>query len=596
MEMGGRRIKLQPRVMQVLIALSEERPSVVSRDKLIERCWNGVVVGDDALNRVILSLRHLAQDFAPKPFEIETVPRVGLRLLESRAVAAPSQAALSRRRWWPTVVALVLMSAAVALVTMRPWEKATPVPAVLVTATAGDSRSQQLARDLAAQLGSLQAVYPASMRLLGHGAHPHEAELILHISRLADLTRTGASVRLTTWPGRIVLWSRDLETPSGNRAHLVPQVSYTVAQVLRCASEGLTSDDPLSHEILKTYINACSAMSDAPAYDARPVARALEMVVTSAPQFVEGWAKLLQAETAVFASPVVLAGPDAASALKRHILAARQVEPDLPEARIAHYYLIRPRDFIGRAAIVKGAVGRNAHDAQVRTLNAMFLSSVGALDDAVRESREAVRLDPLSPALRDGLVAALAAAGDTNGALAEVAEVERLWPGSTSAIEARYRLHLRYGDPREALRLIQSRAIDMPVVPVHRAFLEARVDPSPKKVDRAISLIRTVYRERPDAIYNYAQTLAQFGRTHELVNLLLKTRDTDALALSTETLFRPAFRKLHKDARILKVAERVGLLDYWIRSGEWPDYCYSAELPYDCKLEAAKIRSGGVSG
>ena len=156
-------------------------------------------------------------------------------------------------------------------------------------------------------------------------------------------------------------------------------------------------------------------------------------------------------------------------------------------------------------------------------------------------------------------------------------------------------MHLRYGDAREALRLIRSRAVDTPAVPVHRAFLEARLDPSPKKLDSAIRLIRSVYRERPDAIYNYAQTLAQFGKTDELLDLLLRTRDPGALALSTETLFRPAFGELHKDPRILQIAKRVGLLDYWLKSGEWPDFCYSADLPYDCKVEGTKIKSE-VSG
>jgi DNA-binding winged helix-turn-helix (wHTH) protein/tetratricopeptide (TPR) repeat protein len=591
-EMGGRSVKLQPRVMQVLIALAQERPSVVSRDKLIEQCWNGLVVGDDALNRVILSLRHLAQEFTPNPFCIETVPRVGLRLVEAGAGATSSQDFRFRRRWWQAVLALLVVSASVALGMFKPWEGALRMPAVLVTAPLDDIGSQQLARDLAAQLGGLQAVHPASFRLLGHGADLNKAQLLLHVSRPGDLTKTGASVRLTTSPSGIVLWSKDLEHPSRDRANLVQQMAYTVAHVLRCAGEGLTSEDPLSHEILKTYLNACSAMSDAPAYDARPVARALESVILSAPRFVDGWAKLLQAETAAFASPVLLAGPDAGPALKRRILAARRVDPDLPEAHIAEFYLSRPMDFVGRAHIVNEAVERNPHHPGVRSLRALFLSSTGALNDAVREAREAIRLDPLSPALRDGLVAALAAAGDTDGALAEVAEVERLWPESTSAIEARYRLHLRYGDPREALRLIRSRAVDMPVVPVHQAFLEARLDPSPRNVDRAIRLIRSVYRERPDAIYNYALTLAQFGQTNELLDLLLKTREPDALALSTETLFRPAFGELHKDRRILQVAGRVGLLDYWLKSGEWPDYCYSANLPYDCKLEATKIGNG----
>ena len=66
-ERNGERVELQPRVMQVLVALAQARSAVVSRDKLVESCWEGRIVGDDALNRCILALRHLAQRFTPTP-------------------------------------------------------------------------------------------------------------------------------------------------------------------------------------------------------------------------------------------------------------------------------------------------------------------------------------------------------------------------------------------------------------------------------------------------------------------------------------------------------------------------------------------------
>ena len=87
--MNGQRRELEPRVAQVLVALALARPDVVSRDRLIEQCWEGRIVGDDALNRCIVALRHLAKEFSPQPFEIETVSRVGYSLVERPKVAAP---------------------------------------------------------------------------------------------------------------------------------------------------------------------------------------------------------------------------------------------------------------------------------------------------------------------------------------------------------------------------------------------------------------------------------------------------------------------------------------------------------------------------
>jgi len=79
---GSRRV-LEPRVMQVLVALARRRGEVVSRDELIDACWRGRAVGDDAVNRCVAALRRLAQAFGGPV--IETIARVGYRLDETGA-------------------------------------------------------------------------------------------------------------------------------------------------------------------------------------------------------------------------------------------------------------------------------------------------------------------------------------------------------------------------------------------------------------------------------------------------------------------------------------------------------------------------------
>lgn len=82
----GQREVLEPRVMQVLVALAHRRGEVVSRDELIQACWRGRIVGDDAVNRCVASLRRVAQTFGG--LAIETIARVGYRLDEIHARAA----------------------------------------------------------------------------------------------------------------------------------------------------------------------------------------------------------------------------------------------------------------------------------------------------------------------------------------------------------------------------------------------------------------------------------------------------------------------------------------------------------------------------
>jgi Tol biopolymer transport system component/DNA-binding winged helix-turn-helix (wHTH) protein len=70
--------KLEPRVMQVLVALSHGRGSPLSRGELSRLCWDGRVVGDDALVRCIGKLRKAFQ--RDPAVEIASIPTVGYRL------------------------------------------------------------------------------------------------------------------------------------------------------------------------------------------------------------------------------------------------------------------------------------------------------------------------------------------------------------------------------------------------------------------------------------------------------------------------------------------------------------------------------------
>ena len=75
-------VRLQPRVMGVLVALASRAGEVVTRDELVSEVWAGRVVSDDAINRCIAELRRALRDNGTGSV-IETVPRVGYRLLLS---------------------------------------------------------------------------------------------------------------------------------------------------------------------------------------------------------------------------------------------------------------------------------------------------------------------------------------------------------------------------------------------------------------------------------------------------------------------------------------------------------------------------------
>lgn len=85
----GRDRVVEPRVMQVLVALGRTPGTILTRDELVTACWDGRIVGDDAINRVMSKLRQLAAGIGRDSFQVETIAKVGYRLMEANRDSLP---------------------------------------------------------------------------------------------------------------------------------------------------------------------------------------------------------------------------------------------------------------------------------------------------------------------------------------------------------------------------------------------------------------------------------------------------------------------------------------------------------------------------
>ncbi|MGH6911140.1 MAG: winged helix-turn-helix domain-containing protein, partial [Phenylobacterium sp.] len=83
----GGKATIEPRVMQVLLALVDAAGGVVTRDDLIRICWHGQIVGEDAINRAVAGVRRVASGQAAGQFTVETITRVGYRLTGAAVTA-----------------------------------------------------------------------------------------------------------------------------------------------------------------------------------------------------------------------------------------------------------------------------------------------------------------------------------------------------------------------------------------------------------------------------------------------------------------------------------------------------------------------------
>jgi DNA-binding winged helix-turn-helix (wHTH) protein/TolB-like protein len=273
---------LEPRVMQVLVVLAGANGAVVSRDDLIMQCWGGRIVGEAAINRCIFRLRQLADLSGGKDFRIETIARVGYRLVRTPAdnrfelpskpdTTRPPQAgvptgttdlgSMSReaRSRFPkiallAVVVVGVVAAAVTLIVMLRAPNAHPGPqptnqsaasvavlpfTPLYTDADAQSYTDEISSDIATTLGQtdLNVIAPAhSFQFRGDAKARAARALHADIFVDGDVKRTGdnlvVSVRVEDVASGIILLSKDIQRPASQAADLPDQVATFVAGAL----------------------------------------------------------------------------------------------------------------------------------------------------------------------------------------------------------------------------------------------------------------------------------------------------------------------------------------------------------------------------
>ena len=86
-------IRLEPKVMQVLVLLAAHAGQVVAKERLIHTVWPDTFVTDDVLTRAISELRRVFGDEAKESRFIQTIPKSGYRLIARLSPGAGQEVA-----------------------------------------------------------------------------------------------------------------------------------------------------------------------------------------------------------------------------------------------------------------------------------------------------------------------------------------------------------------------------------------------------------------------------------------------------------------------------------------------------------------------
>jgi DNA-binding winged helix-turn-helix (wHTH) protein/tetratricopeptide (TPR) repeat protein len=596
---GGRSERLEPRVMQLLVALARADGAILSRDDLLEACWDGRAVSDDAINRVISRLRKTLAALSAGAVGIETIPRVGYRLVVGagveRADAPPAEG--KRPPWRAAAVAAVAAGGAALLWAATPFgERAEAAATITIQPVTAATRNAEEARfvndltsDFARAAEAISSLNLVDAQAPGRTLRP---DFVVRIAVDREGGNLAAQARLVSGSDGSVLWSRDFADARGSLGALREQVAVAAAGVMRCGLERTATtvrDDPATARL---FFAACDAAQGSDWATASSFAR---QVVARRPDVAAGWGCL--AMTSLYGSydlPATAAAERARQrdGARRYAEKAIALDPRSGRAYIALAQVEAEHgDFARQLATLERGLAADPELTDLHNAYSTALFNAGYVAASVAPALRSLALNPTSRSVSTAAVRRLLAAGRTTDAFAVLAQEERTWPDHPEIVAQRIWLTGLYGDPKAALALIERRTRQTGhppgLLPFARDIIAWRADPATLDRARLSREAETNFAAEPASAWFSAMVMNRLGDTALGTAWMLRAPVVEA-ANQWSALFWPDGAALRRDPRFFAAMARIGLVDLWRARGQWPDFCSDPGLAYDCRVEARK--------
>jgi DNA-binding winged helix-turn-helix (wHTH) protein/TolB-like protein/Tfp pilus assembly protein PilF len=600
---GDRRDTLEPRIMQVLVALAARRDEVVSREDLITQCWDGRSVGDDAINRCIGRLRRLAE--AEGGFVIETIPRVGYRLKEIGAPAAIAETAEPApeprptpkrplwRHWWVPIGVIVLIAAVTSanlwLSHPEPLDRVAVLP---LQPLGGGDNARVFGTALADQIvgvlneNQVQAVAQgeiANLRRPGRDDAARKLGADFILDGTVQHTRQGLRVvvHLDRASSHATLWTATFEPPEtgSDPAGLQNQVAARVVDVIKAALQAAVLRDDAA---VAAFIKAKEYGREGGRAATSLRRDQMRIVVAHAPDFSLGRSGLAWSSAALiqFAVPAEVA--DLRADARREAAKALELDPHNGEVYLALAALAPAHDYGEQERQFRKGLEVQPDEPTLNSSLAALLQDVGRNADALPLYERAAQLDPLSPRKNAGYAAALLRSGNIAQARQTIENAAKRWPENPSVWGVRVVAAIADGKPAEARTLLAeghhiAPQLEPDFFAAAEAIIEAQTHNTPQtRAAARQSILAAVARKHFDD-KTAIELLAHFGEVDTAFAVADQSYRPERLANrytrpDTAVLLRPTSAALRRDKRFLPLVERLGLVAYW-KSHTAPDFC-----------------------
>jgi tetratricopeptide (TPR) repeat protein len=516
----------------------------------------------------------------------ETAPKAA-RLQRSQVLRFP------RRPWVAATAAVAVIALVIAIYLWRDVDSGQGITiAVMASPTAPDQpTAADYANVAAADLGSyLPMHFDRATVIAPAEAARDTGGYRIQIAAGKHGRGADASITLSGRGGRGILWSNSWSAPDASAVDLRQKVSLATSEAALCLTEARGETKTLGQPALGLFLRGCTGIDD-PGRSEADLLATFERVVKLAPDYPQGWAYLSMGRALFAESQQSRTGmPDEAAirSTRDAIAMARKLDPRNGLTYLAEWHLASNDPLKGLALLGEG-IRLDPDRPFLHSRLSTSLMAVGRMVDGVQEAHRAVELGPLTSFPQSVYIAALTYAGQFSRAKAEIADALKKWPNDPEIDMAEFAFQYRYGDPRVAEKLLPrvTEYSDAGMIPF-RKIIAARLDPSPAKIGEAIAAVVADHQPDPRQRNQYLLALGLFGKIDDTYRLLADPKFQRLVDPSI--LFRPEFAPARADRRFMQVAERLGLVRYWEKSGEWPDFCSSERLSYDCKTEAARYR------
>jgi TolB-like protein/DNA-binding winged helix-turn-helix (wHTH) protein len=426
LERGGRSLRLQPKVMQVLLVLADSAGEVITKESILNRVWPGTFVSDEVLTHSISELRKIFQDNPRESGYIQTISKAGYRLVApvTQLVAEQNETMEPRRPfravWLFASAALAIAALVTAFLLMRRGPHVSPEPAIHSLAIlplanlSGDAEQEYFADGMTdelttrlSQIGALRVIsrtsmmrYKGTKKSIPEIAHELNVDAVLEGSVLRSGNRVRISAELIQGSNDKHVWAESYERDIGEVLALQANVASVVADAISIQITSQQRDrfanarrvNPQALDLVLKGRYHWSKFSDS---ELRKAISYFQQAIDIDPTYAVAYAGLADCYHELGDAPPKEIFPKARAAAQR----ALQLDPGLADAYSALGWVEWTYDWQWSSAErdFLHSIELNPNYSNAHGMYAEYLDSMGRFAEAEKERTISMQLSPLEP-------------------------------------------------------------------------------------------------------------------------------------------------------------------------------------------------------